>query len=237
MENEYTLSIGVATKEEQLFCRPLSPILGGMTGCVGSLRYNFSMEGPVFVNEEGGLCDQLKEEGFEELQKQVVKCLKGTASLGKPLENRESLETFCAYFPEAKMEEGYVFRMDFGPYTYMVKMDPTPGVYNLYAPCYLRKFLEEHLEKAAYGFSFPCTPFCEGFTLQDGDKLQEVDNDGRKTIYTFRFLDDNHLELQSPFESKIYHIEEYLEKLEREKKMVWPCEQVRVQTREREVEI
>ena len=138
---------------------------------------------------------------------------RNAAMCGAILESRYTLKEFCYSSQEASFEDfqAWGLRINTPEHSYLMRLNPEKGEYNLYCYCYKRDCLDRHMRNAQRGIRF-ITPFYEEkFRLQDGDKVRITARDGMVSDRTARYIDDYHLELGN----SIYHICELAEQLER----------------------
>ena len=100
--------------------------------------------------------------------------------------------------------------MDTPHYSYMLRLNPNRGEYNLYCFCYVRQWLERHLKQAEKGIRF-FIDYKERFRLADGDRIRLVMESGENREMTCRYIDDHHMEVFGQRTSTVYHIDEFVE--------------------------
>lgn len=101
--------------------------------------------------------------------------------------------------------------MDTPHYSYMLRLNPNRGEYNLYCFCYVRQWLERQLKQAEKGIRFITPDYKERFRLADGDKVRIITKGGEVREMVCRYVDDYHLETSSSRGSNLYHICEFAE--------------------------
>ena len=106
------------------------------------------------------------------------------------------------------------FRADSRHYTYMLRVTPDRGLYNLYCYCYLRQWLDRHLQEAEKGIRFITPHYKDLFKIQDGDTVRIVTKSGEYRDRTCRYIDEYHMELESGIGQNLYHIAEFAEKFQ-----------------------
>ena len=70
----------------------------------------------------------------------VINALRSDRTYSALLESRRTLSNYCWSHPNAKILSGYDdygFRLDTADHTYMLRLNPQPGMYNIYCYCYL----------------------------------------------------------------------------------------------------
>ena len=147
-----------------------------------------------------------------------------TAFCGAILESRDALRKFCYGAPEASYgnDREWGIRVDTQEHSYLMRLNPNKGEYNLYCYCYKRVWLEQHMEQARRGIRFISPHYEEKFRIPDGDQVRINRYDGEKLDRTVRYIDDYHIEISEGFGSNIYHIAEFAEKMERSGNTVIP---------------
>ena len=105
-------------------------------------------------------------------------------------------------------------------YAYLLRMNLNKGDYNLYCYCYVKEWLDNHMEKARRGIRFIDSNYNEKFRIADGDNILMRLSNGTTSLRTCRYIDDYHLEVGS----YVYHICEFAEHCERNGHTVEPAE-------------
>ena len=100
----------------------------------------------------------------------------------------------------------------------MLRCSPMLENYNFYAFCYVKEYLNRHLEHARRGIRFITPDYKEIFRIPDGDKIQITCSDGEKLLRTCRYIDDCHVEMGR----NLYHICEFAERMEQAGSTVIP---------------
>ena len=94
----------------------------------------------------------------------------------------------------------------------------TIGSHNFYCYCYVREWLDRHMEKASRGICFITPDYKEKFIIPDGDKIRIALSDGEQLDRTCRYINENYLEVGS----NLYHICEFAERMEQNGNTVIP---------------
>lgn len=114
-------------------------------GCIGHLRADFGSSGREFWSSWADHNPELKTDDFRSTLDDVINRFREN-EVFCPLKSRGKMSRFCADYPEAAEENGWggnhIFRADAGSYTFIMRMNPNPGFYNLYCYCYLTEKLE-----------------------------------------------------------------------------------------------
>ena len=109
-------------------------------------------------------------------------------------------------------------RADTEKHSFLIRCNPARGDYNFYCYCYVREWLDRHMEKASRGIRFITPDYKEKFKIPDGDKIRITLSDGEQLDRTCRYIDDYHLEVGS----NLYHICEFAERMEQNGNTVIP---------------
>ena len=88
--------------------------------------------------------------------------------------------------------------------------------YNFYVFCYVKEYLDFHMEKARNGIRFINSDYKELFRIQDGEKIKITRPDGESQIQTCRYIDECHVEIGNSW-SSLYHICQFAERMENER--------------------
>ncbi len=209
------LDIRPTTVTEDMYTYTQSSQLQGQTGCIGYLRADMDSNGNGFFSSWNGLRDYLKTEEFKAEFDEVINELR----FGEEenfLKNRSELSHYCWSHPTARMEgneDNFGFRVDTEKYTYMMRLNPNKGMYNLYCYCYRRDWLDQHLHNAARGIRFIDSHYNDLFKVPDGGKVRVTYYDGEVRDVTCRYIDEYHLEFGYG-SCNLFHICELAEKME-----------------------
>ena len=107
------------------------------------------------------------------------------------------MSKFCYEHPESSYEDDrnhYGVRVDTERYSYLMRLNPNRGEYNLYCYCYQKEWLNNHLKNAERGIRFIDPHYQEQFRIADGEKISIKLGDGKTMERTCRYIDDYHLE-------------------------------------------
>lgn len=141
------IHIRPAEKAEQKYAYTLEVDDWGY-GCVGHLRADFGSSGREFWSSWADHNPALKTDEFRATLDDVINRLREN-EVFHPLKSRTKMSRFCADYPEAAEDGGWggnhIFRADAGDYTFIMRMNPNPGFYNLYCYCYVTEKLERSL--------------------------------------------------------------------------------------------
>lgn len=102
------------------------------------------------------------------------------------------------------------FRADTGKYAFVLRCNPTRGDYNFYCLCYVKEWLDKHIEEANRDIRFIDSHYKELFRIPDGERIVVTDRDGKTESYPCRYIDNYHTEVGR----NLFHICEFAERME-----------------------
>ena len=208
--------------EERLYAYQQSQQIQGQTGSIGYLRADFGKSGAAFYNSWFGHIPSFRGEDFSDEFDEVINSLRFDTENGGLLESRDAMRLYCKNCPESTFTGNYCtkygFRIDHGRYSLLLRCSPVQGDYNLYVFCYVKEYLDQHMEKARRGIQFITPEYREKFRIPDGDKIQILCSDGEKLLRACRYIDDYHVEVGR----NLYHICEFAERMEQAGNTVVP---------------
>ena len=210
MEAEMTLR--PMTAAERMYSYSQSMQLISQAGCIGHLRADFgSGGGELFSSWDDHRAD-LKSENFKHEFDEVVNALREDAQFGGILRSRGSLSAYCWAHQESSFgnDREYGFRADTPHYSYLLRLNPQKGEYNLYCYCYIRQWLDRHMRQAEKGIRFITPEYKELFRISDGDRIRMTLPSGETKERTCRYIDEAHLEVGN----NLYHICEFAERMQ-----------------------
>lgn len=207
------LTLRPMTQAEQAYCYSQSHQISGQTGLIGHLRADFGSNGTGFFSNFFDFRKDLKSEDFKAEFNEVINALREDQRFGGILAGRTAMSKYCHKHPGSSIEPGYNygFRADTAHYSYMLRVTPKRGEYNLYCYCYLRQWLESHMNRAEKGIRFITPHYQEKFRIADGDRIRLVMECGENREMTCRYIDDYHMEVTGQTGSTVYHICEFAE--------------------------
>ena len=210
------LTLRPMTQAEQAYCYTQSQQICMQTGLIGHLRADFGSNGTGFYSTFFDFRDSLKSDDFRAEFDEVINALREDKQYGGILTNRTSMSKFCHKHPGSSIEPdyNYGFRADTDHYSYMLRVTPRKGEYNLYCYCYVRQWLDRHMKQAEKGIRFITPDYKELFRIADGDKVRIITKGGEKREMTCYYIDDYHLETSSGRSRNLYHICEFAERME-----------------------
>lgn len=201
-------SIQPMTTADQLYSYSQSQQISMQTGLIGYLRADFG-DGSQFYSTWNEFRGQLKTAEFRGELDEIIHSLRQS---GNFLADRATMRRFCREDAVSFDDDlgNYGARVNTADYSYLMRLNPRNGVYNLYCYCYQRKWLDRHMEMARNGIRFIDSGYKERFRIPDGDKIRMTLPDGTKLEYTCRYIDDYHTQVGN----NLYHICEFAEIVE-----------------------
>ena len=218
------MTIRAMNPAERNYCYVQSQQISMQTGLIGHLRADMDSSGTGFFSSFFNFRADLKTEDFKTEFDEVINALRFDENYGGILKDRSALSSYCHGIPESSFGgdgREFGFRVDTKQYSYMLRLNPNRGEYNLYCYCYQKKWLDRHLQQAERGIRFINPHYKELFRIPDGDKIRIIHSDGEKTDYTCRYIDDYHVEIGSGWNS-LLHICQFAEIMERNGSTVIP---------------
>lgn len=218
------MAFRAATPTERLYTYSQCAQLESQTGCIGYLRGDTGGAGNKLYTTWIDQRQELKTPAFKAELDEVIKALRFDESYGCALKSKSDLDRFCHSYPESCFGGGsqdYGFRADTERFSYLFRLNPGQGIYNLYCYCYHRDQLERHMKNAERGIRFVTPDFRELFRLPDGDKIRIIVSDGSFEDLRCRYIDDYHLEVGIGW-NNILHICQFSEQTKRDGSTVIP---------------
>ena len=83
-------------------------------------------------------------------------------------------------------------------------------MYNFYCLCYVKEWLDKHIEEANRDIRFIDSHYKELFRIPDGERIIVTDRDGKTESYPCRYIDSYHTEVGR----NLFHICEFAERME-----------------------
>lgn len=213
---EYEKRAMTEAEDEYAFSQSFQ--IAGQTGLIGYLRADMGSDGNGFYSTWTGWRDDLKTQEFKDEFDDIINSLR---EQGDILYNRAALFYYCRSTPQARMNtdgEYYGVRVDTEKHSYLMRLSPSRGEYNLYCYCYRRDWLNDHMRQARRGIRFITPNYEEKFRLNDGDKIRIILSDGEQMERTCRYIDDYHVEIGDIS----FHICEFAERMEQNGSTVIP---------------
>lgn len=188
------------------------------TSLIGYLRADFGSSGKEFFSSWNDFRKDLKTDEFKTEFDDVINSLRENNGV---LSGRGAMSKYCYDTPGSSFENDrneYGVRVDTEKYSYLMRLNPNRGEYNLYCYCYEKKWLDRHISQAEKGIRFIDPHYKELFRIPDGDKIRITLNDGKQLDRECRYIDEYHLEVGN----SLYHICEFAERMEQAGNTVIP---------------
>lgn len=188
------------------------------TSFIGYLRADFGSSGKEFYSSWNDFRKDLKTDEFKVEFDDVINSLRENDGI---LSGRGAMSKHCYDTPETSFEndrEEYGVRVDTEKYSYLMRLNPRQGEYNLYCYCYEKQWLDRHISQAEKGIRFIDPHYKELFRIPDGDKIRITLNNGEPLDRECRYIDEYHLEVGN----NLYHICEFAERMEQAGNTVIP---------------
>mgnify|MGYP000950819496 FL=1 len=188
------MEIRALTPAEQKYTYAQSMQLEGQTSNIGHLRGDFASSGYGFYTTWFDTRPQWKTDEFKKELDEVINSLREDKGL---LHNRYDMSAFAKHYPESAFAGSYCteygFRVDTEKHAFLFRCNPTKGDYNFYCYCFVKEWLDKHIQKAEQGIRFIDPNYKELFRIPDGGKI----------IITSSWIGNN-----------IFHICEFAERME-----------------------
>ena len=218
--NESSFTIRPLHTDEQKYTYKQSTQIEGQTGNIGYLRGDFGAGGKEFFSSWFDHRRDLKTDEFKSELDEVINALR-SEEYGL-LKSRTAMAQYAGKYPDSAFQGNYAteygFRTDTEKYSFLIRCNPARGDYNFYCYCYVREWLDRHMEKASRGIRFITPDYKEKFIIPDGDKIRIALSDGEQLDRTCRYINENYLEVGS----NLYHICEFAERMEQNGNTVIP---------------
>lgn len=208
MEAEMTLRPMRAA--EQMYSYSQSQQISMQTGLIGYLRADMDSNGKGFFSSWNSFRDSLKSEDFKQEFDEVLNELREDGNL---LHDRNTLTRCCYRTPDSSFHNDrneYGFRVDTVHYSYLMRLNPNKGEYNVYCYCYVKQWLDRHMRQAEKGIRFITPDYKDVFRISDGDRIRMTLPSGEKLEQTCRYIDETHLEVGN----SLYNICEFAERMQ-----------------------
>ena len=213
------MTVRPLTTQEISYCYAQSQQLTMQTGSIGYLRADFDSNGKNFYSTWFDHRKELKSDAFKSEFDDVINALRDNPDYGGLLKSRSDMSAYCrdnALAFQGSYTTEYGVRVDTDHYSYLLRMNPTKGDYNLYCCCLVKQWLDRHLTNAQRGIRFITPDYKEKFRIADGDKIRIIRSDGEKNDRVCRYIDETHFELGEG-SMGLFHICEFAEKMEESK--------------------
>ena len=203
-------------EEEDIYTFRQSSQISGQCGLIGYLRGDFGSTGDEFFSSWFDYRGDLKTPEFKE---EFDKLINELQEEGDILHDLYSLTEYCKQYPQTKMStvlqgagtDSYGCRIDSEKYAYLFRLNPIRYDYNVTIHCYVKAWLDKHIQNARKGIRFIDSAYKSKYRLKDGDMVRFIFADGEIVDNVARYIDEYHVEIGKV----IYHICELAERTER----------------------
>ena len=206
------MEIRALTLAEQKYTYAQSMQLEGQTANIGHLRGDFDSSGYGFYTTWTDTRTQWKTDEFKAEFDEVINALRSD-EYGL-LKNRSAMSAFARQYADSAFKGCYCteygFRVDTEKHAYLLRCNPTRGDYNFYCYCFVKEWLDKHIQKAEQGIRFIDPNYKELFRIPDGGRIIVMTSWGEKREYSCRFIDECHIEVGN----NIFHICEFAERMQ-----------------------
>lgn len=173
------------TVPERKYTYAQSSQLQGQTGNIGYLRGDFGSSGNQFYTTWFDTRPQWKSDEFKRDLDDVINALR-SEEYGL-LQSRSQMVRYGRENKESEMPGAYTtefgFRADTEKYAFVLRCNPTRGDYNFYCLCYVKEWLDKHIEEANRDIRFIDSHYKELFRIPDGERIIVTDRDGKTESY------------------------------------------------------
>ena len=173
------------TVPERKYTYAQSSQLQGQTGNIGYLRGDFGSSGDQFYTTWFDTRPQWKSDEFKLDLDDVINALR-SEEYGL-LQSRSQMVRYGRENKESEMQGAYTtefgFRADTEKYAFVLRCNPTRGDYNFYCLCYVKEWLDKHIEEANRDIRFIDSHYKELFRIPDGERIIVTDRDGKTESY------------------------------------------------------
>lgn len=187
------------TVPERKYTYAQSSQLQGQTGNIGYLRGDFGSSGDQFYTTWFDTRPQWKSDEFKRDLDDVINALR-SEEYGL-LQSRSQMVRYGRENKESEMQGAYTtefgFRADTEKYAFVLRCNPTRGDYNFYCLCYVKEWLDKHIEEANRDIRFIDSHYNELFRIPDGERIIVTDRDGKTESYPCRYIDSYHTGLDA----------------------------------------
>ena len=220
------LKIRALTPEERRYTYTPSPQIAWHTGCIGHLRAELDDLGEAFYSrwDDHAAAQTQKTQEFKDEFDDVINALRQDESYGYMLSNRTRLRSHCYSHMEESFgnDREWGIRVETDKYAYLMKLNPHKGEYAVYCYCYVKDWLDKHIQNASKGIRFITSDYKEKFRIADGDKIRITEPNGKFEDKYVYYIDDYHIEVSEGFYNNTFHICEFAERLENSASTVIP---------------
>lgn len=147
--NESSFTIRPLHSDEQKYTYRQGTQIEGQTGSIGYLRGDFGTGGKEFFSSWFDHRRDLKTGEFKSELDEVINALR-SEEYGL-LKSRTAMAQYTEKYPVSAFQGNYAteygFRADTEKYSFLIRCNPARGDYNFYCYCYVREWLDRHMER------------------------------------------------------------------------------------------
>ena len=108
------------------------------------------------------------------------------------LQSRSQMVRYGRENKESEMQGAYTtefgFRADTEKYAFLLRCIPVRGDYNFFCFCYVKEWLDKHIEEANRDIRFIDSHYKELFRIPDGERIIVTDRDGKTESYPLSLI-------------------------------------------------
>ena len=172
------------TVPERKYTYAQSSQLQGQTGNIGYLRGDFGSSGDQFYTTWFDTRPQWKSDAFKRDLDDVINALR-SEEYGL-LQSRSQMVRYGRENKESEMQGAYTtefgFRADTEKYAFVLRCNPTRGDYNFYCLCYVKEWLDKHIEEANRDIRFIDSHYISSRTESHSETVITETDDGNGNI-------------------------------------------------------
>lgn len=187
------MEIRALTPAEQKYTYAQSMQLEGQTANIGHLRGDFDSSGYGFYTTWTDTRTQWKTDEFKAEFDEVINALRSD-KYGL-LKSRSDMSAYARQYADSAFKGSYCteygFRVDTEKHAYLLRCNPTRGDYNFYCYCFVKEWLDKHIQKAEQGIRFIDPNYKELFRIPDGGRIIVTNAWGEKREYSCRFIKED----------------------------------------------
>ena len=139
----------VLTEAERKYTFSQSQQLSMQTGLIGYLRADFGSTGNEFWTTWNDFRKDLKTDEFKAEFDDVINELRN----GDVLADRKAMSSYCYSTPDSSFNDErnhHGIRLDTDKFSYLMRLNPNKGEYNLYCYCYQKDFKRRNCNTGKY---------------------------------------------------------------------------------------
>lgn len=209
------------TAEERKYTYRQSSQISGQTGSIGYMLGDFG-SGDQFYTRWTDINKYYNTDSFKQEFNELINTLR-SEDCGL-LTDLRSMARYGRKNPDSGFSENpyepFGFRVDTDNFSCLIRCNAAKADYNFFCFCYIKQYLNHHLEEARRGIRFLNYQRREAFRIPDGSKITITGRYGDENEYTCRYIDSTHFEA----DRRVYHIMEFADMIERGRSICTPKE-------------